>query len=125
MSFSSTFEESTTYYVLPTTYYVVVKFLLRSHSIRRQVLPFAAVCWQPRLHHWIHPALEKARSCAANSIVQCEVKLGKLRDFGQYATHSLTHSLTHSINQSINQSPAHSLTHTHTLNTAILMTSID
>jgi hypothetical protein len=106
VSFSSTFEES-------TTYYVVVKFLLRSHSIRRQVLPFAAVCWQPRLHHWIHPALEKARSCAANSIVQCEVKLGKLRDFGQYATHSLTHSLTHSINQSINHPLTHSLTHTH------------
>ena len=51
-------------------------------SLLAQCVPFAAVCWQPRLHHWLHPSLERSRAVAAAAVIQCERRLGVLRDHG-------------------------------------------
>jgi hypothetical protein len=44
-------------------------------------VPFGAVTWQPRTHHWIHPVLERARVAVGALLVRGEIALGKLRNF--------------------------------------------
>lgn len=52
-----------------------------------KVSPFAAAGWQPRCNNWISAVLERSRSATGMTLLQAEVKLGKVKNFEVESSH--------------------------------------